>query len=58
MRPKSVAHMHLIVQKNNHPECQTNNKTIKKIHPRLAIEVALNLKKKEININEDFNRFG
>lgn len=47
----------IIVQKNNHPECQTNNKTIKKIHPRLAIEATLNLKKKEISINDDFNHF-
>ena len=38
-----------ITHNNSQQEYQTNNKTLKKINPRLAIEISLNLHKKENN---------
>ena len=47
----------IVNTKNTQVNCQTYNKTLKKINPRLTIEVSLNLKKRETNIKEELNQF-
>ena len=47
--------INILPQKNIQKEYQTNNKTIKKVNPRLTIEASLNIKKKENNIKNDSN---
>ena len=47
----------ILTTKKNQVNYQTNNKTIKKVNPRLTIEATLNFKKKEATNNEDLNHF-